>query len=362
MRRMLFVFAMLLILVAPLSAQEIYPDDLTELLEDYVFDDEPSVVLYVDTGDEAWIGVAGLADLDNETPADTDDLYRIGSITKPMTATIILQLVDEGVIDLDAPMSDYLPDSLDIDRVENADIATVRQMLQMTSGIFSYTDSDAFDDAVFDNPSTMWTALDTIEFIYDEPADFEPGEDYVYSNSNYNLAELMVEAQTGDSLAIAFEDRIFEPLDMDSCYMETPDVFAENIVRGYADYGDGFEDVTDINDGVGMGDGGVVCTAEDLAKFPRALWNGELLSDDTLDEMLDTVTDDWGGEYGLGIAYEENELGYMQLGHDGSTSGFQSNMAYLPEEDVVVVVLTNNFDSEIVFDLTLDAQAIVLDY
>ncbi|MEO1164108.1 MAG: serine hydrolase domain-containing protein, partial [Chloroflexota bacterium] len=160
----------------------------------------------------------------------------------------------------------------------------------------------------------------------------------------------------------AFEDRIFEPLGMDSCYMETPDMFAENIVRGYADYGDGFEDVTDINDGVGMGDGGVVCTAEDLAKFPRALWNGELLSDDTLDEMLDTVTDDWGGEYGLGIAYEENELGYMQLGHDGSTSGFQSNMAYLPEEDVVVVVLTNNFDSEIVFDLTLDAQAIVLDY
>jgi hypothetical protein len=101
-----------------------------------------------------------------------------------------------------------------------------------------------------------------------------------------------------------------------------------------------------------------VCNAEDLAKFPMGLLY-ELLSDEMLDEMLDTVDDGEGGAYGLGIAYDETDYG-MQLGHDGATSGFQSNMVYLVDEDATVVILTNNFDSEIVEELTLEAQAIAL--
>lgn len=343
---------LLLGLVFALALPAFTQDDiLAELLDDYVADDDPSVVIYVRYGDESAIAVRGLADLDNNTPAQTTDLYRIGSITKPFVATIILQLVDESDIGLDDPIADYLPDEV-VTRVENADTATIRQMLQMTSGIFSYTESDAFDDATYDDPYYSWIAAETIEFVYDEPAYFPAGEGYYYSNTNYNLAQMIIESVTGNALSDELQSRIFDPLGMDTCYLETPDVFAQHIVRGYSLY-DTFEDVTEYNDGVGLGDGGIVCTAEDLAKFASGLVN-DLLPENMLEEMLNTVDNGDGGMYGLGIGYDETEFG-MILGHDGATSGFQSTLQYLPDEDLVVVVLTNNFDSEIIGDIAYDA-------
>ncbi|MDQ7028055.1 MAG: serine hydrolase domain-containing protein, partial [Anaerolineae bacterium] len=261
-------------------------------------------------------------------------------------------------IGLDDLIAEYLPDAV-VANVENADEATVRQMLQMTSGIFNYTESDIFDDATNANPNRAWTAAETIETIYGEESYFASGTDYYYSNSNYNLAQMIIEDVTGISLADNLETRIFQPLGMDSCFLETPERFAQGIVRGYTqDDNDNWDDVTDYNDGVGMADGGVICNAEDLAKFLPGL-RDTLLSEAMLEEMLDTVDDGAGGAYGLGMGYDEGEFG-MQVGHDGSTSGFQSNMVYLPDEDIVVVILTNNFDSDLVEELTIEAQAIAL--
>lgn len=347
-----------LMLALPTLAQ----DDLSllnEVLDTYAEIDAAAIVLYVRVGDEAWVGVRGLANIDTGDAATTDDLFRIGSITKPLVATTILALVDEGVIRLDDPIANYLPDDI-VNNVANADVATVRQMLQMTSGIVSYTDTDDFDERVQENPSQWWTPERTLESVYGEPADFEAGTDYYYSNSNYNLAQIIIERITGIPLAEALEQCIFSPAGMDSCYLETEATFAQNIVRGYSDFGDGLNDVTGYNDGVGLGDGGVICTAADLAKFPTTLYNSDtFISDALLDEMLKTVDDGEGGQYGLGIGFDDTYYG-MELNHSGATSGFQSNMAYLVDDDVTVVVLTNNFDSDIVEDITFDAQAVAL--
>ena len=341
-------------LCLPTLAQDEY---LEELLEEYVTDDEASVVLYVRYGDEDAIAVRGLADIDNDIPAKTDDRYRIASITKPFVATLMLQLVDEDLVALDDPIADYLPDEV-VSRVENADTATIRQMLQMTSGIYSYTDTDAFDDAIFDDPTYAWTAAETVTFVYDEAAYFPAGEGYEYSNTNYNLAQMIIESVTGETLAELLQAHIFDPLGMDSCFLETPDRFAQGMVRGY-EYYDDYEDVTEFNDGIGLGDGGIVCSAEDLAKFPSGLVD-ELLSDDSLEAMFDTVDDGYGGQYGLGIGYDETDFGTM-IWHDGATSGFQSTMQYLPDEDLVVVVLTNDFTSEVIEDIAYDAIDLALD-
>lgn len=193
--------------------------------------------------------------------------------------------------------------------------------------------------------------------MMNEDAYFDTGEDYSYSNSNYILAQLLIETVTGNSLADELDERIFDPANMDSCYLETEDRFAEGIVHGYQWDDDEFEDITEINDGTGLGDGGVVCTAEDLAKFLPALVNGDYLEDDTLDDMFDAVSDGGGGDYGLGIGYDDTEYG-LQIGHDGASSGFQSVMTYLPDEELVIVILTNDFDSEIIEDLLYD----ILDY
>lgn len=352
MKRYLLL-CLICILAVPVLAND---NTLSDLLDFYVTDDDLSVVVYVRYGDDSSIAVNGLADLATNTPAETTDLYRIGSITKPFVATLMLQLVEDGDLALDDPIADYLPDEV-VSRVDNADTATIRQMLQMTSGIFSYTESDAFDDATIDDPAYSWSASETVAFAYDEPAYFEAGEGYYYSNTNYNLAQMIIESVTGNALADELALRIFEPLGMDTCYLETPDVFAQGIVRGYSLYDD-YEDVTEYNDGVGLGDGGIVCTAEDLAKFPAGLMY-DLLAEETLDDMLTTVDDGDGGAYGLGIGVDETEFG-MIIGHDGATSGFQSTMQYLPDEDLVVVILTNNFDSDIVWDLAYDVVDFVL--
>lgn len=354
MRSKLIFVLLMIVLCLPVVAQD---DTLDDLLADYVADDDISVVVYVRYGDEDAVAVRGLADLENEIPAQTDDLYRLASITKPFVATIVLQLAEQDMLSLDDPIADYLPDEV-VNRVENADTATVWQMLQMTSGIFNYTESDAFDDATLDDPSYAWTAAETVEFAYDEPAYFPAGEGYYYSNTNFNLAQMIIESLTGSTLADELQSRIFEPLGMDSCYLETPDVFAQNIVRGYSLYDD-YEDVTEYNDGVGLGDGGIACTAEDLAKFPSGLMN-DLLEEDTLAAMLDTVDDGDGGQYGLGIGYDDSEFG-MIVWHDGAASGFQSIVQYLPDDDLVVVVLTNNFDSDIVADLAYDVMWLALE-
>lgn len=353
----IFLVLSFMLLMSNLSFAQDEAEELNDLLAEYIEDGEPGVSVYIAYDGDIWATAYGLANLDTEETLSTDDLFRIASVTKPLVATVVLQLVQEGEIELDAPLADYLSDDI-TSNITNAQDATIRQMLQMTSGIFNYTESDAFDDATYDNPSYMWTAEEVIEFAYDEDAYFEAGEDYYYSNSNYILAELIIEAVTGNSLADELEQRIFEPAGMDSCYLETADRFAQGMVRGYQlGDDDEYEDITEINDGIGLGDGGVVCSAEDLAKFLPALVEGIYLNEDILEAMFDTFSDGEGGEYGLGIGYDEDDFG-LQISHDGATSGFQSTMTYLPDEDLVVVVLTNNFDSEIIEDLTYD----ILDY
>lgn len=350
----------MLFLALPTLAQESYVtnEGLHEILLGYVNEDDPSVVVVVYDDGETYSAAYGLADLERGVKATEHDLYRIGSITKPMVATIMLDLVETEVIGLDDPIADYLPTNL-VENIENADSATIRQVLQMTSGIVDYTITDAFDDAVEKSPQTFWTAEDTLTFIYGEPASFDPDEGYEYSNTNYIIAQIIIERVTGQPLADTLREKIFTPLGMETCYLETAATFAQFIVRGYSVNEDSeWVDVTEYNDGVGLGDGGVICTASDLVNFPIGLYHDDLISESAFDEMTTTVEDEMGEPYGLGIVYEEDgELGEY-LGHDGATSGFQSSLFYLPDERLGVALLTNNFDSEILEDITDEVLAL----
>lgn len=327
-------------------------DELVGLLEQYVFEDDPGVVLRIGNREESYMAAYGLADLDAGTPIQTADYLRIGSTSKPMVSAALLTFVETGDIALDDPIADYLPADI-VENLAGVDDTTVRQMLQMTSGIPDYLDTDAFLDAVDDAPSTFWRPEQVLEFAYGEPAAFEPGDDYEYSNSNYILAEIIIETLSGQSLAEVLEDTVFTPAGMDDCYLETADTFADNIIRGYdLDDDDELEDVTEINDGVGLGDGGVVCTAESLARFLPALMDGDILGEDVLDEMLSSVPAGDSAPYGLGIDVTEDSEDGLMVGHGGATSGFQTALVYFPDDDLSVVVLTNFVESEILEDIT----------
>ncbi|MBN1285553.1 MAG: beta-lactamase family protein, partial [Anaerolineae bacterium] len=333
-------------------------DDLQALLDQYVAPGDPAVVLLVSTTGDTWVGAAGLTDLDNETPVQPGDLFRIGSITKTFVATLTVQLAEEGKLALDDVIGERLPADI-ASSIAYSDEITIRQLLNMTSGVFSYTESDAFNDAVDADLSHPWTAEEVITYVYDEEPLFAPGAGWYYSNSNYILLELIINEATGMTLADAMKQYIFDPLGMGASYIEMPDHFAEGMVRGYTGEGGDFEDITEENDGVGLGDGGIVTTAADLAKFPPALFEGKLVSESTLAEMLQFEKDEDGAGYGLGVSELITDSGVRLLGHDGSTSGFIAEMWYSPDYETTIVALTNNFDSAIPSQLVSDVADIL---
>ncbi len=361
MKRFIVVL-LLLFTVSSVHAQvEELEEDLNDLLADLVSPDDTAVVFLVSSEDgEQWIGAAGLANLEEEIEVQATDRFRIGSITKTYVATTIMLLVEEGVLTLDDLISEWLPEDI-ITNIENADQVTIRHLLNMTSGIFSYTDTDAFEDAVFDDPDHPWTAEETVEFAFGEPAHFAPGEGFYYSNSNYNLLQMIIEAATEESLGIVLEDYIFTPLGLENTYLEDPQALADGIVQGYVTADSDIpENVTLINEGVGLGDGGIISTVQNMEIFARALLEGELISDESLEEMMDFVEDDEGSYYGLGISASESDYG-MLLGHDGATAGFQSTLVYVEDEGIVIIGITNDFDSEVLGEVADAIMALLLD-
>ncbi len=354
LKRLLLVSILIVMVVggvAQTRAQDDAQSALDAILADYVSDDEPGVVVLVGYGDEKWTSARGLASLEDGTPLTPDDSFRIGSITKTFVGTLMMQLVEEGEIELDAPMSTYLTDEY-IGQIENGDEITVRQLLTMQSGIFDYTESYEFEDAIYDDPTYAWTAEDVLQFVWGEEAYFAPGEEFYYTNTNYILLELIINEVTDMSLTDALAAYIFEPVGMTHTYNEDGANMSTDIVQGYAyaDDDNQIDNVTFVNEGVGLGDGGIISTAADLDLFIRALLDGEILEDDSLAEMTDFGAQ---SNYGLGISLDSFE-DWQLIGHDGATAGFQSSMHYDPESGLSIIVLTNNFDSDIVEDLNIE--------
>ena len=170
----------------------------------------------------------------DDLPA-TSDHYRIGSITKTMTATVILQLVQEGKLSLDDPISKYRPD------VPNGDNITIAQLLDMRSGLAGYTENPMFQQAVDDDPERIWTPDELLALAFSAPPLFPPGTAWQYSNTNYVLLGLVMEDVTGQSVAELFQERLFDPLGLDGTVMPAlddasmPAVFAHGYQFGTAD-------------------------------------------------------------------------------------------------------------------------------
>lgn len=359
MKTIISAFLLLfLTIVSPLSAQDDEQATLDELVAEFAASiDGAAVAVQITVEGEAWSAAGGFAD--GQRATTPSDRFRIGSVSKTFLAVTALLLAEDGVIDLDSPAADYLSESL-VENIANVESVTLRQLLAMRSGVPDYLETDEFWGAVGENPSRIWTAAEALTYAYDLPAMFAPDEDYYYSNSNYLLAQLVLESATGTSLEALIRERILIPVGMDETYTQIFESLPGGFVHGYEDFdGNGeVENVSDINDGAGMGDGGLISTVGDLTKFYEALLVDEaLLSEDSLEELLTFQEDDEDGQYSLGFSAWDTEFGTV-WGHSGGVLGFQSLALYIPDEDVMVMVLvaSNDLSPEDV------ARAVVTDF
>lgn len=318
----------------------------------------PGVIVAVATPDRGdWQAALGVSDTVTRAPTDVADHVRVGSITKSFTATVILQLAQEGRLSLEDPLAPYFP-AIDTNG------ATIRQALALRSGIADYT-SIEFLNATAADPTRVWSPEEVVDTVAGQPPMFPAGTDFYYSNTNFVMLGIIAERVTGQPLAQLFTDRIFTPLQMTGCSYPVPSDSAlpQPFSRGYmfgADWGrpptppaplPPLIDATDFNPSWGAGAGGAICTLADLTVWARALATGELLDPAMQAQRLTWIpAGDPNARYGLGIA---NIRGLV--GHNGEISGYMSQTARRESDGTVIVVLCNLVSSP---DLIEPATAI----
>lgn len=321
---------------------------------------EVGMVVLVRTPKGEYVNTWGTLGKDSTEVPSLDTKVRVGSNTKTWTGTAILQMVQEGKLAIDDPVSTYRPD------VPNGENITIGQLLDMRSGLYNYTETLELNRALDEEPDKVWTPEGLLALGFANPPYFEPGEGWHYSNTNTVLLGLIAEQIDGKPLAQVFQDRFFTPLGMSGSSFPANDDTAipATFSRGYV-YGTNVDtmeppgaipadqlaqveagtlqpnDVTNNNPSWTWSAGQGISTANDLVTWVEAMVKGDLLDDETQELRMESVlpTDPSkpnAAKYGYGIA----QMGPM-FGHTGELPGYNSFMGHDPVNDVTIVVWGN---------------------
>ncbi|HSK52114.1 MAG TPA: serine hydrolase domain-containing protein [Clostridia bacterium] len=295
-----------------------------------------------------WTGVSGLADVKRKTPVEADTAFAIASVTKTYTAALILALAEEGRLDLDARVTTILPG------VRIAGKATVRQLLDHTSGLPDYFLHGKIDRALFGERARRWTSAEAFRYV-GKPI-FPAGKGWYYSNTNYRLLGLIAEEVGGRPLGEQLRERFLGPLGLDRTWDQVTDEPRGPVAHGYRVTGTRARPrFSDLADGTGVapfssvvtaagGAGSLAASSPDVARWARALYRGEVLPPATVRDMIAdarrTARFRPRVPYGLGVQLVPLD-GRPALGHSGRLAGFRSVVRYLPDEGITIAVLTN---------------------
>ncbi|MEM1310912.1 MAG: serine hydrolase, partial [Cyanobacteria bacterium P01_H01_bin.153] len=329
---------------------------LENALDDNLPPEVPGAAVAILTPEGDWFGSSGVSDLADNTPLEPGDRFEAGSITKTFVATTILQLVEEGLLTLEDALTDWLDPTVTA-LVPNASDITIEQILNHTSGITDYL--DVLTAQAGTNPTVFlqeWEAEQLLGFIDGVEPFFAPGTDWEYSNTNYILAGLVIEAVTGNGYGQEIRDRIIDPLELENTFIFGEEEIPDGYINSYWDFnGDGtLDNLSIVNLSWTGSAGSLISNTEDLADFFDALLvDGELLQPETLEQMLDTIPVNSPNydSYGLGIGTLESRNRFWYV-HRGQTLGFRSNLWYSPLEEITYVELLNGrSSSNLVSDL-----------
>ena len=288
------------------------PDTVQEQVNEAIGHGFDGMIVYVDqAGKPPEFYAAGWHDRKNKIPANPKALFKIASISKLYVAVAITKLVNDKRLSLDETLADYFPEL--VGRIEHAETITLRLMVQHRSGIPNLTDTPKFWE---DPPKSNKEAL---ELVLALPANFEPGEAYEYSNTNYLLLSELIDKVVGYSHHQYIKEEILIPLDLNNTFGSLREVDIDDVMSGYYV---GFESDIKTNDYGLNGYGSMVATAQDVGIFLRALNDGSLF-----DEGEQAI-------YSSIYVYE----------HTGLLPGYQSIAKYHKDMDMVVIQFNNTTD------------------
>ncbi|WP_437756359.1 serine hydrolase domain-containing protein [Sorangium sp. So ce1389] len=305
-----------------------------------------------------WTGATGLSRIEPAEPMAPGSVLRVGSVTKTFVSTVLLQLWTEGALDLDAPLSTW------VDLVPGGDAITLRQLLNHTSGIPDYFENPDFLEALFAEPQRVWAPEELVAYGVAQEPYFAPGTGWRYANTNYILAGLVLEATTGRPAVEELRERLLDPLELGSTFLDASEPVPVEIAHGYFSNEEVtlLDTTTRYHESQGWTAGSLVSSASDLARFLSALLDGGgLLDDAALAEMktlLPLGHPAYTG-YGLGLFERESPVG-LTYGHSGATTGYLASAYHAPARDVTVTVLLNLTGGSADADAVADALFEVL--
>ena len=319
----------------------------------------PGVVVLIQSRDQGdWSAAFGTRTIGKNDPISLDDYLRIGSNTKTMTATVILQLVQEGKLSLEDPVSKY------VTGIANGDQITIAQLAEMRSGLDAFTSNLGYNQTLDSDPTKAWTPDELLAIARPQPPLSPPGQVFDYSNTNYLLLGIIIQQLTGKSVAENFEQRIFKPLGLNHTSFPALNVSSipEPHPLGYQ-FGTNVADIdsyavppaelpgaldgtvppindTIINPSAFWTAGAVISTPADIATYVKGMVSGKLLDVSTqklrIASILPTDPTKPTG-YGYGLV----EFRPGVYGHDGQVPGFSTFMAYDVNADITIVIGTN---------------------
>lgn len=288
-----------------------------------------SAAIAVD-GEIVWADAVGHADLEGDVLATTEMVHRIASISKPMTAVLTLQLVEDGVLDLDADVRAYVPEF-----PEKEWPFTLRQLLSHTSGIRHYGIEGAWTMEHYDDLTDAFVRFESSALL------FEPGTEYRYSTYAYTIVGAAIEAATERDLEELMRERIWEPAGMTATRFERRGVEIEHAARGYRMVRGELAPAIPSDLSMKYPGGGMVSTASDLVRFAHAFESGLLVEDETRAEMLTEVrlTNGEGTGYGLGWGVRRGTDGELiAYSHSGGQRGTTSMLTVEPGKGAAAIL------------------------
>lgn len=302
----------------------------------------PGIALGISTPQGTWYGSSGIANIETGTAVQPRDRFLIGSITKTFTATTILKLAEEGKLNLNDTLGEWLPDIAA--NLPDSESITLRQLLNGQSGLYNFLNNPLIYEEVLENPLRDWLPEELVSYAYGK----ERSDSWVYPNTGFILGGMIAEKATGENFTRLMRDRVLDPLGLENTFFKEEETIPGGFVSGYTDFdGDGVldTDVSDVNMSWGWAAGALVSNTQDVMRFSQALFGGELLSSSSFTEMSNFQSTGLPIlNYGLGLYTRDYNIpgAGIAVGHGGDTLGHHSLMFHFPKDDITFVALQNS--------------------
>ena len=329
-----------------------HPKDIAfkSLIEKYRKLGLPGISLLVNDSHGTWIGATGKADIGNDIVFVPGTISKVASITKLFMGALVFRMMEDsantgmGYTALYKKVNQWLPARI-TNKLPNGNEITLGQCLDYETGLPDLIEENKFYLAVLNDPNKKWKPEELLEFIYNKKPDFAPGDTAVYSNTNFIIVTMILEAQTSKKHADLLRKYILIPLGLTNTYYQPYDELPNSVAQGYFDLynNNTIMNVSNLVTGSGNGYGGIYSNLFDLMKFGKALFvQKTLLSSKSLAIMQTYGKKDDTNFYGYGLqkSYIQPD-GEYGIGHKGRDLGYSANLFYFPQKGVTHIFFVN---------------------